>query len=187
MCRPYRAQTKGKVESGVKYVKRNFLPGRVFRDLEDFNEQLAAWQAEVADLRDHGTTHEPPIERFAREAHLQLFSGYGLNTTSARQRWVSVCRFSTKARSRLQGTYPASRGLNRSLLSLAIRMATAALAAHGLARHLVASLPTAVTGAPVAAVILARLDHAAAVGMAALGHVFLSEILSHLTLRVRVL
>ena len=40
VCRPYRAQTKGKVESGVKYVKRNFLPGRVFRDLEDFNEQL---------------------------------------------------------------------------------------------------------------------------------------------------
>jgi transposase len=69
-CRPYRAQTKGKVESGVKYVKRNFLPGRVFRDLEDFNEQLAAWLAEVADLRIHGTTHERPIERFAREADL---------------------------------------------------------------------------------------------------------------------
>jgi transposase len=68
VCRPYRAQTKGKVESGVKYVKRNFLPGRVFRDLEDFNEQLRAWQAEVADRRMHGTTHEPPIERFAREA-----------------------------------------------------------------------------------------------------------------------
>ena len=31
LCRPYRAQTKGKVESGVKYVKRNFVPGRVFR------------------------------------------------------------------------------------------------------------------------------------------------------------
>jgi transposase len=69
VCRPYRAQTKGKVESGVKYVKRNFLPGRVFRDLEDFNAQLAAWQAEIADLRIHGTTHEPPIERFAREAN----------------------------------------------------------------------------------------------------------------------
>ena len=65
VCRPYRAQTKGKVESGVKYVKRNFLPGRMFRDLEDFNAQLAAWQAEIADLRIHGTTHEPPIERFA--------------------------------------------------------------------------------------------------------------------------
>jgi transposase len=69
VCRPYRAQTKGKVESGVKYVKRNFLPGRVFRDLEDFNEQLATWQAEIADRRIHGTTHEPPIERFAREAN----------------------------------------------------------------------------------------------------------------------
>ena len=68
VCRPYRAQTKGKVESGVKYVKRNFLPGRSFRDLEDFNEQLAAWQAEIADRRIHGTTHEPPIERFKREA-----------------------------------------------------------------------------------------------------------------------
>jgi transposase len=31
LCRPYRAPTKGKVESGVKYVKRNFLPGRIFR------------------------------------------------------------------------------------------------------------------------------------------------------------
>jgi transposase len=67
VCRPYRAQTKGKVESGVKYVKRNFLPGRVFRDLEDFNEQLLSWQLEIADRRVHGTTHEPPLERFAAE------------------------------------------------------------------------------------------------------------------------
>jgi transposase len=69
VCQPYRAQTKGKVESGVKYVKRNFLPGRVFRDLDDFNEQLRAWQAEIADVRVHGTTHQLPIERFAREAN----------------------------------------------------------------------------------------------------------------------
>jgi transposase len=68
LCQPYRAQTKGKVESGVKYVKRNFVPGRVFRGLEDFNEQLAVWQAEVADLREHGTTHQRPIDRFADEA-----------------------------------------------------------------------------------------------------------------------
>jgi hypothetical protein len=68
LCQPYRAQTKGKVESGVKYVKRNFVPGRVFRDLEDFNEQLGAWQIEVADVRMHGTTHERPIDRFADEA-----------------------------------------------------------------------------------------------------------------------
>lgn len=68
LCRPYRAKTKGKVESGVKYIKRNFVPGRQFADLEDFNAQLAAWQAEVADVRVHGTTHQRPIDRFAEEA-----------------------------------------------------------------------------------------------------------------------
>jgi transposase len=68
LCRPYRARTKGKVESGVKYIKRNFIPGRQFRDLEDFNAQLAAWQADIADVRIHGTTHQRPIDRFAQEA-----------------------------------------------------------------------------------------------------------------------
>lgn len=67
LCAPYRAQTKGKVESGVKYVKRNFLPGRVFIDRVDFDEQLDEWMATIADVRIHGTTHERPIERFARE------------------------------------------------------------------------------------------------------------------------
>lgn len=67
VCRAYRAQTKGKVESGVKYVKRNFVPGRAFVDIVDFNEQLAAWNAEIADTRVHGTTHEVPLERFVRE------------------------------------------------------------------------------------------------------------------------
>jgi len=67
LCRPYRAQTKGKVESGVKYVKHNFLPGRRFFDQADFDEQLVQWTAEIADLRLHGTTHERPIDRFARE------------------------------------------------------------------------------------------------------------------------
>lgn len=67
VCRAYRAQTKGKVESGVKYVKRNFVPGRAFVDIDDFNEQLAVWNAEVADTRVHGTTHEVPLARFERE------------------------------------------------------------------------------------------------------------------------
>jgi len=75
VCRPYRAQTKGKVESGVKYVKGNFLPGRSFRDLADFNEQLQSWLLEIADLRIHGTTHEQPIERYAREREQLTPSG----------------------------------------------------------------------------------------------------------------
>jgi transposase len=61
LCRPYRAQTKGKVESGVKYIRRNFLCGLQGREpgsLADLNGQLRAWVWEVANRRVHGTTHQ---------------------------------------------------------------------------------------------------------------------------------
>lgn len=70
LCRFYRAQTKGKVESGVKYVKRNALAGRRFRDLDELNAYLLDWCVSVADQRVHGTTHEKPAERFARAEKL---------------------------------------------------------------------------------------------------------------------
>jgi transposase len=62
-CGPYRARTKGKTESGVKYVKRNGLAGRGFDSFAALEEHLAAWLA-TADTREHGTTHERPIDRF---------------------------------------------------------------------------------------------------------------------------
>ena len=68
VCAPYRAQTKGKVESGVKYVKRNFLPGRTFTDMVDVQEQMDEWMSTVADVRVHGTTHQRPIDRFIEES-----------------------------------------------------------------------------------------------------------------------
>jgi transposase len=46
LCRPYRAQTKGKVESGVKYVRRNFLCGLQGREpagLSGLNVELRSW------------------------------------------------------------------------------------------------------------------------------------------------
>jgi transposase len=67
LCRPYRAKTKGKVESGVKYVKRSFLPGQEFSSLVAANEQVWHWVQHVADQRIHGTVHEKPAERFLRE------------------------------------------------------------------------------------------------------------------------
>jgi hypothetical protein len=66
-CQPYRARTKGKVENGVKYVKRNALAGRRFTSWDDLNDWLERWSVEVADLRLHGITHERPAERFAHE------------------------------------------------------------------------------------------------------------------------
>ena len=67
-CRPFRARTKGKVESGVKYVKRNALAGLSFTSFEALQAHLDSWMRETADVRIHGTTHERPIERFAAEA-----------------------------------------------------------------------------------------------------------------------
>ncbi|MGY4353044.1 transposase [Bradyrhizobium sp. GM7.3] len=69
-CAPYRARTKGKTENGVGYVKRNAVAGRTFPSWEAFEAHLEAWTREIADLRQHGTTGEAPIERFRRaEAH----------------------------------------------------------------------------------------------------------------------
>lgn len=68
-CRPYRARTKGKVESGVKYVKKNALAGREFDSFEQLQAHLDRW-CELVDAREHGTTHERPIDRFEREKSL---------------------------------------------------------------------------------------------------------------------
>jgi transposase len=66
-CAPYRARTKGKVESGVKYVKRNALAGRSFASFAELEQHLSSWM-ERADGRVHGTTNEVPRERFRAEA-----------------------------------------------------------------------------------------------------------------------
>ena len=58
VCRPYRAQTKGKVESGVKYVRHNFWPSVRFTDAADLNRQALEWCDVVANGRVHGTTGE---------------------------------------------------------------------------------------------------------------------------------
>ena len=75
-CVAYRAQTKGKDESGVKFVKGNALAGHTFSSLEAVNAHLQQWLREVADLRVHGTTRMTPLARFAEEAsHLAPLNG----------------------------------------------------------------------------------------------------------------
>jgi transposase len=68
LCRPYRAQTKGKVESGVKYIRGNFWPSCPdVATLEALNEALWSWLSGVANVRLHGTTYEVPMARLAWE------------------------------------------------------------------------------------------------------------------------
>lgn len=69
-CPPADPQKKGIVEAGVKYVKRNFLPTRSFRDLVELNAQGRRWVIEEAGVRLHGTTRERPLDRFTLEKPL---------------------------------------------------------------------------------------------------------------------
>ena len=39
LCRPYRGQTKGKVERTVRFVRDNFFMGIKFNNLDDLNNQ----------------------------------------------------------------------------------------------------------------------------------------------------
>ena len=52
----YTPRHKGKIESGVKYVKNNALKGRVFESLVAQNRVLVHWERHIADTRIHGTT-----------------------------------------------------------------------------------------------------------------------------------
>jgi transposase len=65
VCRPYRAQTKGKVERPIRYLRDNFLYGRTFVSDADLNAQVEHWLATVANPREHATTKWIPAERFA--------------------------------------------------------------------------------------------------------------------------
>jgi transposase len=66
-CAPYRARTKGKDENGVGYVKKNAIAGHRFASFAELEAHLAWWMREIADVRIHGTTGEPPIDRFRRD------------------------------------------------------------------------------------------------------------------------
>lgn len=70
-CRAYRARTKGKTESGVKYVKRNAVAGLAFTSFEALESHLLSWMVD-ADERVHGTTNEKPRERFERDERHRL-------------------------------------------------------------------------------------------------------------------
>jgi hypothetical protein len=65
-CPPYTPEHKGKTESGVHYVQRNFLAGRAPTLITKANEDGLAWVMGVAGLRRHGTTKEQPLVRFAQ-------------------------------------------------------------------------------------------------------------------------
>jgi len=92
-CRPYRAQTKGKVERGAGYLKGNFLLGLdlAAQTLETLNRDVLVWLGDTADVRIHGTTRERPAARWpVEQAALQVLgSRPPFDTSYVTQRLVS--------------------------------------------------------------------------------------------------
>jgi transposase len=72
-CNVRKANEKGRVESGVGYVKKNFLHGlELPPGLDALNAAVRHWMDTIANLRIHGETRKQPVELFAVEkVHLQ--------------------------------------------------------------------------------------------------------------------
>jgi len=71
-CRIYRPNDKGKVESGIKYVKCNFFLGRTFSGGNDLDNQLRYWLDNICNQRIHGTIRKIPKEVFESEEKPKL-------------------------------------------------------------------------------------------------------------------
>jgi transposase len=68
--KPYTPRHKGKIESGIKYVKNNGLKGKAFKTIEEENGHLSEWESRIADTRIHGTTKEQVSKLFMeKEKH----------------------------------------------------------------------------------------------------------------------
>jgi len=76
---PFWPRAKGKVEAGVKYVRRNFMDGMKFKkgfsSLEDLNDKAKLWLDNIANNRIHGTTGEKPYDRWLKEKPNLHFPG----------------------------------------------------------------------------------------------------------------
>ena len=100
LCAPYRAQTKGKVERFIRYLRHSFyvpLASRLAQeglivDRETANLAIGRWLREVANVRVHGTTGEIPAERLAIErVQLQpVPTPYGGRSVRSLQKPVSA-------------------------------------------------------------------------------------------------
>ena len=84
LCRPYRGQTKGKVERTVQFVRDNFMVGIRYNSLTDLNGQALAWCNKV-NGKVHATTNEIPFERPKKEGLNPLTREHIINKINLRR------------------------------------------------------------------------------------------------------
>ena len=71
-CAVGKGNEKGRVESGVGYVKKNFLSGLDIPDFNALNPAVIHWLNTVANVRLHGETGKRPVDRFQRERQAMI-------------------------------------------------------------------------------------------------------------------
>lgn len=71
-CRKADPQSKGKVENVVKYVKYNFLKGRIYRGIETLNEEVIGWLERTGNGKKHAATRLIPKEEYGIEKQYLL-------------------------------------------------------------------------------------------------------------------
>ena len=83
LCRPYRGQTKGKVERTVRYVRENFMVGIKYKDLKDLNDKALKW-CEKINSKNHSTTNEIPRVRLIEEKLNKVTRKYVIDSDNVR-------------------------------------------------------------------------------------------------------
>ncbi len=68
LCRGADPESKGKIENGVKFLKNNFIPHRMYPGSDDeLNDLALRWLERTGNRKAHGTTKRSPADFFKEE------------------------------------------------------------------------------------------------------------------------
>lgn len=88
-CRKSDPESKGKIENVVQYVKKSFLRGRTFTDIEDLNAKALAWLSRTANGQPHAGTRMVPDKAFVLERrHLLPYHGTPVKPADTAREYV---------------------------------------------------------------------------------------------------
>ena len=92
VCKPFKPQTKGKVERTVGVIKYGFWPGVRFTDIDDLNAQASRW-CDRLNQKVHRTTRKIPLELWVEEGLSALPKDYAWERFGTEERRVSLDGF----------------------------------------------------------------------------------------------
>lgn len=107
-CRKSDPESKGRVENVIKYIKQNFLYGRVYHDIETLQAEALQWLYRTANGMPHSTTKKMPIQEWEIEKKsLRPWVAVNISPSSATRnvRKDNVIAYQGSFYSVPQGTY----------------------------------------------------------------------------------